>query len=881
MVKVFVMGEDARANKRRFSNISNSEKQDEINRIEHSADDIDRVVAVVSDWFKEFLDSGRPGQIRMPKPDSAGHLITQESYDLLIEWYGKSSELHFAVVDNCVPLPDPAEDKDRTVGSYLPDDADCDLWVGKIDQDFVRLWEFNNAVKRPIDPDTLVKDLDLQPGERVIVSKQSVVAGTVGLNNLGNTCYMNSALQCLVHIPEIVEYFVSGEYQKDINTNNPIGYGGTVAKAFANLISALYTEYDSAYRPSHFKMTMGRFNRSFAGYQQQDSQEFTAFLLDALHEDLNKVKNKPATEKPELDEDKVHDPEAIKALAEECWELHKKRNASTIMDLFTGVYKSTLVCPVCNKVSITFDPFGDLTLPFPSAAVWIHPVKAVMLDGSLLEFDVALSPLSTIRQLKEQAQKVVGKSCGFFATEIFSHKIYQEFADQDIVSDKISKGDVVVLYEVENNAESQSLVVQTCLDDSVTAMPFVLVVNHKDSNVQVKAKLTEAYSRLLENPEPFKLQKIARTSTDAHDYFVSYRTFIDLEAPITEAPEDDDQDMHDKEIDEQTLPTPSSEAYPDPDTESVPVTPDEQTTSLSDSPDTESFEMVEGPEQPSIGPYDILVGNFAEQPVFKDFKHCENPIAIAATEKLKKASHLTLDDLLDLFSTPEVLGENDLWYCSRCKEFRQATKQLELWRVPDLFTVHLKRFRDAHSYRDKITDVVDFPITGLDMTKKVLDPESKELIYDLVAVDNHYGGLGGGHYTAYAKNPITGKWHYYDDSRVSDADPKQSITGNAYLLFYRRRSPEPLGKLEGKFFEAVATARDEKRQAQRQEAQEEYDRLESKRKITAAKYLAEQSDAGSGHVLGTKSSPASLKEISPTPELNQDDDSPEPLDSPN
>lgn len=38
---------------------------------------------------------------------------------------------------------------------------------------------------------------------------------------------------------------------------------------------------------------MGRFAPQFSGYQQQDSQELLAFLLDGLHEDLNRVKKKP------------------------------------------------------------------------------------------------------------------------------------------------------------------------------------------------------------------------------------------------------------------------------------------------------------------------------------------------------------------------------------------------------------------------------------------------------------------------------------------------------------------------------------------------------------------------------------------------------------
>lgn len=59
-------------------------------------------------------------------------------------------------------------------------------------------------------------------------------------------------------------------------------------------------------------------------------------------------------------------------------------------------------------------------------------------------------------------------------------------------------------------------------------------------------------------------------------------------------------------------------------------------------------------------------------------------------------------------------------------------------------------------------------------------------IYDLYAVSNHYGGLGGGHYTAYGMMP-DGKWYSFDDSHVTEISESTIESPAAYVLFYRRR----------------------------------------------------------------------------------------------
>ncbi len=160
------------------------------------------------------------------------------------------------------------------------------------------------------------------------------------------------------------------------------------------------------------------------------------------------------------------------------------------------------------------------------------------------------------------------------------------------------------------------------------------------------------------------------------------------------------------------------------------------------------------------------------------------------------SNRLTLQSCLEKFTTKEQLGENDEWYSPFSKKHVRAFKEMSIWSLPDVLIIQLKRFLyeanamgGIRSVREKVTSLVHFPIEGLNMKPYVLGPcNNSEAIYDLYAVSNHMGGMGGGHYTAYGLNYRNGKWYEFDDTRTSEVNSQDVVSPKAYVLFYCRRS---------------------------------------------------------------------------------------------
>ncbi|KXT11771.1 hypothetical protein AC579_1638 [Pseudocercospora musae] len=871
--------------------------------------------------------------------------------------------------------------------------------------------------------------------------KDGKTRGVTGLTNLGNTCYMNSALQCIRSVEELAIYFLSKKYKDDINGDNPLGYHGAMANAYATVLEGIYgTGSTSTFSPNEFKRRLGTHQPMFSGYGQQDSQEFLSFLVDALHEDLNRIKKKPYIENPDSDDARVHDAEYIVELGEVYRNNHRQRNDSIAMDLFSGFYKNTMECPTCDKVSVTFDPYSLVTVQLPMEITLQHNITYVPLHGKPVIHELDVDKNWTIKALKDHlAKKHPGASANaMWMVEVYNHQIFKVFDDASTIAEaSIQTNDFIWIYELEqapkntpkkvhqtslfSSRDRTNIVPEEGMDSPKADVFTVPIFNRKKSgqsqifskalhplyitltreeakdyetilkkvilavaNITSRPILTEFDQELKSTAESASIEELdaendvnsAEDAAGVSDHSAqSEEGYVNVsldkssgDAEMTNGDHDVAREMYDEEtsipanfmdpqyvipqalrshlFEVKCVPASNDNMYlagtfdfadgnlspmstrvkrPSRRSSVQSSSSDESSTSsasqarteattdesdnngIDDKPDLVLGDSNEQSDEPVEQSDDELAGptnnggimepspvdssqrsnrrgskrnkgrgkgkrgkgrnrsgpiTYSKQDKFrygqnrgvggqfaaKRLQDEDSPYYIQIGEGIvldwrpealdslfegdgdvaddmrghryvddngkqgrifpdpeqdakrqkreqRKKHGVDLDDCFDVTRRREILSEGNEWYCNRCKEMRQAAKTLEIWTLPDILVVHLKRFGGNRSFRDKIDLLVDYPVEGLDMNDKVgLKEDGKDYTYDLFAVDLHFGGLGGGHYTAYVKNFFDGEWYDCNDSSVYKLGSTAKIqSAAAYLLFYRRRSDKPLG----------------------------------------------------------------------------------------
>ncbi|EFO85249.1 hypothetical protein CRE_24714 [Caenorhabditis remanei] len=576
--------------------------------------------------------------------------------------------------------------------------------------------------------------------------------GACGLSNLGNTCFMASAFQCLSNMPPLRDYFLNDSYLSDLNVENPLGTHGHLAAAVGELMKGMWSGEFASINPRKFKGIIGQFAPRFNGYSQQDAHELMAYVLDGLHEDLNRIKKKPYIE--DSDED-AKLPEA--EYAAKSWEIYKMRNDSIIVDTLHGQLKSTLICPVCEKISIKFDPFGYLSLPLPAKEQIVKQTVIVMfLNRKWAKFSLGITDTTNVEEAERlMLDKLQPEKQHHF---VFFHVPSQYHDEVTILrpSDKVRiQGREVYVAEVEYDLNVRGTRIFVAYNRIKLLRPASLPMVY---SLPPNQPLTRDYL----NENVFKTTK---------RFFVNQKNIMEL----------DDDSMTGSNTTEEREPYKLFVA----DAGSTTPLPIPPTNDPIPFPDEKSHDIYRNFLQ--------ITFQWKDSKIFNNYKGSE---LIEREMTVSTRRKVMLEETLEWFTKKEQLGEQDSWYCPQCKKHERATKQLDLWKLPEILILHLKRFQYTKWSREKLTWEVVIPVRGLDLTDKVANPNHEKAIYDLIAVSRHYGSLSGGHYTAIGFNDKARKWFDFNDSSASSTssptEPYES--SDPYILVYRRRKLDANGE---------------------------------------------------------------------------------------
>ena len=613
--------------------------------------------------------------------------------------------------------------------------------------------------------------------------------GVCGGRNLGNTCFMNSSIACLSNCTELTTYFLTKKFLKDINETNKEGLGGRLAKAWYNLLEQYWNSAIRAGNPSEVKSCVAKKVRKFAGFSQQDSNEFMTEFLSLLSEDLNKTDKKEYKQLKEKGENET-DLECAKRF----WNLHIKLNDSIVTDLFSGLLKSEVHCPNCKFINITFDPFNTLTLPIPSLRELNIELQFYYIPKYSLRnncrFQSNIGKNCTFKELMEKIQSVKGfnydlKNSKFKFMKVSKEK-FETFLDEN---DTVKNAGFLFIFDNMEKEGKKNITIPLYLykNRELSSFPKLLFLEEDNNFDTFKKKiyyLIRKYIKIPFKEDKFNVDKEIEKfiNKEKEENIDELLKLLDKEySEIFNSQEENIQNFI------TNFPYRIAIRKKFDDKNEICIFDGknnlENLKEFGISKDTDTIGNLLNKIKEGEYFLDLLINSnsdFSKENI--NFNECKNTYEIKSKE-----GKLNLEKLLDYFCTREHLDKGNEWRCGKCNKHVEATKNFSIFYVPRLLIICLSRFSKRGYGYSKNDEYIDFPLENLDMGKYICGPDKENSKYDLFAVSQHFGGTGGGHYTAVCRN-MDGKWYDYNDSSCSPDSSSNVVSSSAYVLFYRRHN---------------------------------------------------------------------------------------------
>ncbi|XP_025837544.1 ubiquitin carboxyl-terminal hydrolase 32 isoform X2 [Agrilus planipennis] len=650
----------------------------------------------------------------------------------------------------------------------------------------VRLWYVRDTAIPLEDENSTLQELGVQDNDQILLEKRNkdltwpeelgalasgnvggsyrdrrptvaLPPGATGLHNLGNTCFMNSALQAVSNTRPLTLYFKRDMQLCELNTSNPLGTKGQVARKYAELCRELWAGSTRSVAPIGLRCCVTKHAPHLSGGGQHDSQELLAWLLDALHEDLNRVTRKQYTELRDSD----GRPDAI--VADEAWQQHLARDHSIITDLFYGQLKSKVTCQTCGNESVRFDAFNLLSLPLPMESYTLCEILVIRLNGEMpVKYGLRLNSEAKYLELKHQLEQLCDiPGDRLMLAEVASSQIKTVLADDA----RINPGTATELYayelpvpctEIVNGTLDPEPEIETSLSQSPLARsPEAEVDRNCENRSFTKMGGSAKCRRPSAAPRPTlprsdSVDKVPAYLVAVHRKCVRQETYFlsqhKLKPSLFGMPlllgcnaNSTCKDLYEmvwKQVTRLLSPLPQSD----------------QTNHATDCDDSLGYEfpftlkaVLQGGQICALCPWTQFcrgcVISYCDENLFNICKTANSSGMCVAIDWDPTALHLRyqssrekvwhehesvticrklhtepidLDYCLRAFTSEERLEAK--YHCSKCQEKQPATKKLQIWRLPPILIIHLKRFDCVNSKWVKTQKVVNFPFKDFDPT---------------------------------------------------------------------------------------------------------------------------------------------------------------------
>ena len=624
--------------------------------------------------------------------------------------------------------------------------------------------------------------------EKKIDFKENSRKGHVVLFNLGNTCYLNSTIQCLSNTIDLTKYFLFDIYKNEQNFIKYNTSAGNIVEEFASLIKELWIGKQKIVSPVIFKSVFSKTTQKFLGNYKYPPYDFLESLLSCLHDKLNRAYLKSNVVKKEeeiIDKENLYEKSKIYENNE------KLKNDSIIYDLFNGLIINTKICQMCKNKSTKFENFNILNLPIPKNQCSLSIKYFDEKEYKCFPFSV--NENTTFGDLKEKAlsfyQDELIKEILKNNDDFFNKVIY---IDDNLINYNGYKIPKILLYDyleiiilnskkiiIKNKKIKDYEKILSFLDKGIKEYEIVLyqkrTISDKFINIFISAT----------NFDDLRNNKIKFLKKEKFDIF-SYPTMLTFEKnTLLENIKINLKDQYKSILDKKNKNNNSIEIiilhFND-----QPLCPfcrkaykDSKYCILEDNILNNKFSVFDLNNKNG----DILIvlgANCKNYFVEKKFNVKNNLFINPSKDTKKEKNYISIFDCLEKFREEKnIENEND--FCQKCNINTQSTQKRQIFKTPLYLIINLKNEnKKDESIENKKNNTKVYITETLDLKEYVNSIDKDNSIYEL------YGSIlyTKGHYAAYCKKKE--KWVFYDDGNASISTFQENKKYN--LLFYKKKT---------------------------------------------------------------------------------------------